>query len=244
MAFSRRTRRHKPVSALAGIGAADRWVMTVAFALAGGCEIVTGLALWPAGITGRLMLAAGGAAGIMVVAYPVRMGDGAPGSHIAWAVAGLAALAVWPALASRHGQAVPWALRPEVSVRVTVVLLILLAWFGLELVTSGGLAGLAERVLGEAQSAWPFAAVMSCRHQVTLTAHRRRYPAPRPAGAPAGRVGRDTGPAAGRGPGSVPGRVGVRGGTGYLAGSADVVLSPMPRTFGPARDDASPRCLP
>jgi hypothetical protein len=161
------------VSALAGTGATDRWVMTLAFALAGACEIVTGLALRPAGITGRLMLAAGGTAGVMVAQYPVHMGDGAPGSHIAWAVTGLAALAVWPALASRHGQAVPWALRPEVTVRVTVVLLILLAWFGLELLTSGGLAGLAERVLGEAQSAWPFAAVMSCRHPVTLTAHGR-----------------------------------------------------------------------
>jgi hypothetical protein len=52
------------------------------------------------------------------------------------------------------------------------------SWHGrpvpeLELLTSGGLAGLAERVLGEAQSAWPFAAVMSCRHPVTLTAHGR-----------------------------------------------------------------------
>ncbi len=133
------------VSALAGIGATDRWVMTLAFALAGGCEIMTGLVLWPAGITGRLTLMAGGTAGVMVAQYPVHTGDGAPGSHIAWAVAGLAALAVWSALASRHGQAVPWALRPEVSVTVTVVLLILLAWFGLELLTPGGLAGLAER---------------------------------------------------------------------------------------------------
>lgn len=157
------------VSALAGMGATDRWVMTVAFALAGGCEIVTALVLWPAGIAGRLVLAAGGTAGIMVALYPVRMGDGAPGSHIAWAVAGLAALSVWPALASRHGQAVPWALRPEVSVRVTLVLLILLAWFGLELLTSGGLAGLAERVLGEAQSSWPFAVVMSCRRPVLIS---------------------------------------------------------------------------
>lgn len=51
----------------------------------------------------------------------------------------------------------------------------LLAWFGLELTTSAGQPGLAERVLGEAQVVWPFAAVMSCRHRVTLTA---RHPLP------------------------------------------------------------------
>ncbi len=176
VAASRQSRPYDPVadtvSALAGIGATDRWVMTLAFALAGGCEIVTGLALWPARITGRLVLAAGGVAGIMVAWYPVHTGDGAPGSHIAWAVAGLAALALWPALASRHGQEVPWALRPEVAVWVTVILLILLAWFGLELLTSGGLAGLAERMLGEAQAAWPFAAVMSCRQPAGLISPR------------------------------------------------------------------------
>lgn len=85
-----------------------------------------------------------------------------------------AALAVWPAAASRHGPAVPWALRPEVSVRVVVVLLVLLAWFGLDLITSAGLAGLAERVLGVAQSAWPFTVALSCRHPVTVMAARGR----------------------------------------------------------------------
>jgi len=161
------------VSALAGIGATDRWVMTAAFAMAGACEIVTGLVLRPARIAGRLILMAGGAGGILVAVFPVHMGGGAPGSHILWATIGLAALAVWPAAACHGGPAVPGALRPGVSVRVAVVLLVLLAWFALELVTSAGLAGLAERVLGEAQSGWPFAVVMSCRHPVTVTARYR-----------------------------------------------------------------------
>jgi hypothetical protein len=161
------------VSALAGTGATDRWVMTLAFAMAGAGEIVTGLALWPTRAAGRLILMAGGTAGILVAAYPVHTGDGAPGSHILWAVVGLAALAVWPAAASRRGPAGPWTLRPEVSVGVAVVLLVLLAWFGMELVTSAGQARLAERVLGEAQAGWPFVVIMSCRHPVTLTARYR-----------------------------------------------------------------------
>lgn len=158
------------VSALAGTGATDRWVMTLAFAMAGACEIVTGLALRSARMAGRLILISGGTAGVLVAGSPVHTGDGAPGSHILWAAVGLAALAVWPVAASRRGPAVPWALRPDISAQASVVLLILLAWFGMELIMSAGQAGLAERVLGEAQSAWPFVVVMSCRHPVTATA--------------------------------------------------------------------------
>jgi hypothetical membrane protein len=161
------------VSALAGTGATHRWVMTLAFALAGACEIVTGLALRPARMAGRLVLMAGGIAGVLVGVFPVHMGDGAPAAHILWATVGLGALAAWPVAASHPGPAVWWALRLDVSFHVAVILLLLLAWFGFELITSGGQAGLAERVLGEAQSAWPFAVVMSCRHPVTLTARSR-----------------------------------------------------------------------
>lgn len=161
------------VSALAGIGATYRWVMTLAFVLAAACEVVTGLALRPARMAGRLILMTGGMAGILVAGFPVRMGDGAPGSHVLWAVVGLVALAVWPAAASVRGPDLPWALRPQVAVRVTIVLLVLLAWFGLELATSGGLAGLAERALGEAQATWPFVVAMGCRHPVTVAAASR-----------------------------------------------------------------------
>ncbi len=48
------------VSALAGEGAADRWVMTLAFLAAGVFEVVTGLSLRPAAAAGRLILMAGG----------------------------------------------------------------------------------------------------------------------------------------------------------------------------------------
>ena len=55
------------VSALAAVGAADRWVMSLAFAAAGACEVITGLALRPAaaprrsrpGKSGRLRHPAG-----------------------------------------------------------------------------------------------------------------------------------------------------------------------------------------
>jgi hypothetical membrane protein len=155
------------VSALAGTGATDRWVMTLAFAMAGVCEIATGLALRAARTAGRLILMTGGIAGILVAASPVHIGDGAPPLHVLWAVVGFAALALWPLAAFRRGPAVPWALRRGVSAGVVVLLVALLVWFGMELLTSGTQAGLAERVLGEAQSAWPFLVVMSCRHPLS-----------------------------------------------------------------------------
>ena len=58
----------------------------------------------------------------------------------------------------------PCGLRPAACAGAVVVLLALLAWFGAELITGAGQAGLAERVLGVAQAVWPLTVVVSCRH--------------------------------------------------------------------------------
>ena len=50
------------VSTLTEREAADPWVMTAAFAVTGACEMATALALQPAAMPGRLILAAAGAA--------------------------------------------------------------------------------------------------------------------------------------------------------------------------------------
>ena len=89
----------EPVSTLAAVGAADRWVMSLTFVMVGACVFVTGLAL-----------------------------------------------------------------RPAVSAAAAAVLLALVAWFGAELITGGGLAGLAERSFGGALALWPLAVVASCRY--------------------------------------------------------------------------------
>jgi Protein of unknown function (DUF998) len=79
------------------------------------------------------------------------------------AAAALVALAAWPAAARRRGPSVPWALRPAVSAGASAVLLAVLLWFGAELLTSGGQAGLAERLLGGLQTLWPVLVILSCR---------------------------------------------------------------------------------
>ena len=151
------------VSALAAIGATDRWVMNLVFLLVGTCYIVTGLALRPASTPGRLILIGGAAAGMMVAANPEHAGGFGSVPHFVWAAIGFAGLTTWPAGAWRRGPAVPWALRPAAAAAAVTVQFVLLTWFGAELVTGAGQAGLAERVIGAAQAAWPLAVVLSAR---------------------------------------------------------------------------------
>jgi hypothetical membrane protein len=160
---------------LAAPGATDRWVMTLTFLLVGVCYIVTGLALRPAGAAGRLILIVGSAAGMLVAANPEHAGTAFPVQHMLWASIGLVGLTTWPAGAARRGPTVPWGLRPAVAATAVAVLLALLAWFIVELVTGAGQVGLAERVTGVAQAAWPLAVVLSCRR---LSGSYRTEPAP------------------------------------------------------------------
>jgi hypothetical membrane protein len=154
----------EPVSALAAVGAADRWVMSLTFVVVGACVFVTGLALRPAGPPGRVVLMAGAVAGMLVAVNPEHPGTSYPVPHMVCAAVGCAGVVAWPAGAWRRGASVPWGLRPAVSAGAVAVLLALVAWFGLELVTGGGLAGLAERIFGGALAVWPLAVVASCRH--------------------------------------------------------------------------------
>ena len=150
------------VSALAAQGAADRWVMTLTFVVVGVCYVLTALALRPARTAGRLILIIGAVAGMLVAANPERAGDVYPWGHIICASIGLAGVTAWPAGAWRRGSGVPWALRPAVAAAAVAVLLALVVWFGAELITGSGQAGLAERVAGAAQACWPLVVVLSC----------------------------------------------------------------------------------
>jgi hypothetical protein len=154
----------EPVSALAAVGAADRWVMSLTFVLVGACVFVTGLALRPARAAGRVILMAGAVAGMLVAANPEHPGTRFPVPHMICAAAGCAGVVAWPVGAWRRGRWVAWGLRPGVSAAAAAVLLALVAWFGAELITGGGLAGLAERSFGAALALWPLAVVASCRY--------------------------------------------------------------------------------
>ena len=91
------------ISSLAAEGAADRWVMTLALAGTGACHVITGLALRPASSAGRLILMAGGAATVLVAAFPETAGGGGSLPHTFWSTVAFVALAVWPLAACRRG---------------------------------------------------------------------------------------------------------------------------------------------
>jgi len=158
------------VSDLAAVGATDRWVMTLTFLVVGLCYVVTALALRPARTLGRLVLIAGAIAGMLVAANPEHPGGFGSVPHFIWASIGLAGLTTWPAWSSRRGPAVPWGLRPKVAAAAVAVLFALLVWFGAELILAGHQVGLAERVVGAAQAAWPLTVVLSCRQPARVTA--------------------------------------------------------------------------
>jgi hypothetical membrane protein len=170
----------QPVSALAAVGATDRWVMTLTFLVVGACDVVTALALRPARTAGRLTLMAAAVAGVLVALNPEHPGTDMPVPHMIWAAAGCIALVAWPLAASRRGASVPWALRPAVSAGAVVVLLALVAWFATELISYGGQAGLAERIFGIAQGLWPLAVVVSCRRAAASSIPDLSQPAARP----------------------------------------------------------------
>jgi hypothetical protein len=149
------------VSTLTEPGVADRWVTVVAFAVTGACGVATALALRPAALAGRLILAAAGAAAVLVAVNPEHAGGSL--AHGLWATATFTALIAWPVGAWRRGTSVPWGLRPAVSAAGVGALLALLAWYLVELITRGEMTGLAERAMCVALVGWPLTVVLSCR---------------------------------------------------------------------------------
>lgn len=157
------------ISALAGYGAADRWVMTLAFAAVAACHVLSGLALRPAAWPGRAVLISAGLATAAVAASPLPAGGGGSARHTAAAAISFVTLASWPVCAARRKRpqqaAWPGLLRPGVCAAASAVLFGLVVWFAVTLNTSGAPVGVAERVTAAAQALWPLAVVLACRRR-------------------------------------------------------------------------------
>jgi hypothetical membrane protein len=162
------------ISALSARGADDRWIMTAALAGLGVCHVVTAAALRPAAAAGRLVLAGGGIATILVAAFPLPADDSGSTPHGVFAGAGFVTLAVWPALAVRRSADTPTVLRPAAGVPAAAVLLGLVVWFGAELAADRGLVGLSERAAAGAQALWPLATVALARREIARARRNRR----------------------------------------------------------------------
>jgi hypothetical membrane protein len=133
------------ISALAAHGAADAWIMTIGLAGLGVSHVTTAAGFGACGLAARAILAAGGAATVVVAASPQPAA-----THVPAAAIGFVALAIWPAFV------------PRTYVRsgrlVTLALLALLVWFAIAL-GAGKLVGVAERALAGAEALTPIGIV-------------------------------------------------------------------------------------
>jgi hypothetical membrane protein len=151
------------VSVMAGHGGTDRWVMTGALLLVGGCHLVTAAGLGAIRLSARVLLILAGLSSIGIALSPEPVVGSTP-QHLAWTSFGAVIITVWPAFAARAGSPRPLILSRHGSAMVTAVFLGLLCWLVIE--TQGGSAlGVAERLTSSVQTAWPFVvAVVLWRH--------------------------------------------------------------------------------
>jgi hypothetical membrane protein len=153
----------RTISDLAALGAPHRWLMTYALVGVGLCHGATAAALRATALPGRLLLALGGLATVLVAANPLPAGGGSSGAHTASAAVAFAALACWPALAWRRGPRTSAVLRVGPSLGAAAVLLAAVLWFAVELSAGAGRVGLAERCAAGLQALWPLTVVLALR---------------------------------------------------------------------------------
>jgi Protein of unknown function (DUF998) len=151
------------VSVMAGHAGSDRWVMTGALLLVGGCHLVTAAGLGAIRVSARVLLIFAGLSSIGIATSPEPV-VGSTAQHLAWTSFGAVIITVWPAFVARPGSPRPLILSRRGSAVVTAVFLALLCWLVIE--TQGGSdLGMAERLTSSVQTSWPFVvAVVLWRH--------------------------------------------------------------------------------
>jgi hypothetical membrane protein len=150
------------ISQLAGQGATDSWVMTTAIAGVGLCYVLVAIGLRPAAGAGRVLLAGGGVATLMIAGFrDPRLGYSL--AHELAVIATVLTCCTWPIFAARR-QPPALLLTRTASFAAAGVSLGLAAWYALE--SRGALLGLAERFAAVAPPLWLLAVVVTTRRSV------------------------------------------------------------------------------
>jgi hypothetical protein len=145
------------VSVLAGHAGRDRWIVTGALVVVGGCYLVVALRLGTeVGLSraARIGLVVAGIAAIGIAACPEPRHGSTP-QHLLFTGIGAVAIAIWPLLQlsgshpARSGLA-----RPRVVLPVAAGFVTLTVWTFLE-TRSGARLGLAERLSSSTEICWP-----------------------------------------------------------------------------------------
>ena len=149
------------VSALAGQGGAQPWIVTSALFAVGGCYLATAVGLAGLRFPARVLLAMAGLCSIGIAASPEPAVGSTP-QHLAWTVLGAATITVWPAFTARRGPGHPLILTARGAGAVTVIFLALSGWLLVE-TRDGTLLGLSERVMSGVMTTWPFIVALAVR---------------------------------------------------------------------------------
>lgn len=157
------------ISQLASPGAADSWVMTSALAGVGLCVLVAALGLQPARGFGRITLASGGVATLLVAVFR-QPRHGYSLAHELAVIAVAVTCCTWPVFASHRRHPAPLLTRIP-SLAAAGVSLGLAAWYALE--GHGALLGLAERCAVAAPALWLLAVAVTT--SLTLTRRAPSY---------------------------------------------------------------------
>ena len=149
------------ISVMAGRAGTDRWIMTGALLLVGGCQLVTAAGLAGVRLPARIVLVVAGLSSIGIAVSP-EPAHGSTPQHLAWTALGAVALAVWPAFVARRAPPRPLILSSYVGAVVTAAFIALLGWLVIE--TQGGSdLGLAERLFLSTETCWPFVVAIALR---------------------------------------------------------------------------------
>ena len=151
------------VSALAGQGGTQPWIVTSALFAVGGCYLATAVGLAGLRFPARILLAVAGLCSIGIAASPEPAVGSTP-QHLAWTVLGAAAITLWPASTVRRGPGQPLILTVRGAAAVTVIFLALSGWLLVE-TRDGTLLGLSERVMSGVMTTWPFVVALAVRQR-------------------------------------------------------------------------------
>jgi hypothetical protein len=150
------------ISTLAGHSGTNRWVMTAALLLVGGCQIATGAGLTAVRMPARLLLILTGLSTVGIAVSP-QPATGPTSRHLAFAVSCVVTTAVWPLLVAGRAPAQSWILSVYGCAAATVLFAGLSCWLLVAARTGASDMGMVERLTSGAQGLFPFVIALASR---------------------------------------------------------------------------------
>jgi hypothetical membrane protein len=151
------------LSALASLAATDRWIMTTTLLVVGALYMLVAAALRQVPTAGRALLGVAGALLVVTTLFPQPVTGNSPAHMVAGGLS-WAAFASWP-LAVAASPRFDVRLR-RASAAMVGLLAVLLAWFAVEMISSGTWYGLSQRITIMMMCVWPLRmAVHAARHR-------------------------------------------------------------------------------